>query len=300
MIVWLASYPRSGNTLLRTLLYQVFGLKTVADEPGEARLVSWTEESKEALGYAEVPGSWDDYYRQALASPSLHLVKTHRPPVDNAKAIYVVRDGRSACVSYARYHAAYVRDGGQGLLGLIAGSDYYGGWSDHVQRWTRSPDQVLVLRYEQLVDADAGLVRRIADFLGLAAPSVGWSNPFERLARENPAFFREGRTQWARTDDWTDEVDAIFFAAHGALMVELGYATAAEAREAAGRLSPALAELVAVSHRISNELGEYRLICAQRQVVIDHLKQVCDERLALINEMSGQPSGQPATVGGSR
>ncbi len=33
MIVWLASYPRSGNTLLRTVLSECFGLRSTADEP---------------------------------------------------------------------------------------------------------------------------------------------------------------------------------------------------------------------------------------------------------------------------
>lgn len=57
MIVWLASYPRSGNTYLRMLLHQLHGLKTysVYDDP----LLELLDGSAEAVGHEKLPGSLD-------------------------------------------------------------------------------------------------------------------------------------------------------------------------------------------------------------------------------------------------
>lgn len=35
--LWLASYPRSGNTLLRLIMNRVFGLQTASAHDGEIR-----------------------------------------------------------------------------------------------------------------------------------------------------------------------------------------------------------------------------------------------------------------------
>ncbi len=37
----------------------------------------------------------------------IHFVKTHQLPGDNSPAIYLVRDGRDACVSYAHYRVDF-------------------------------------------------------------------------------------------------------------------------------------------------------------------------------------------------
>ncbi len=34
-VIWLASYPRSGNTLLRTVLYQCFGIQSASVYPND-------------------------------------------------------------------------------------------------------------------------------------------------------------------------------------------------------------------------------------------------------------------------
>jgi hypothetical protein len=42
-LVYLASYPRSGNTLLRMILWQCFGLKTVSQYDESARIATCPE-----------------------------------------------------------------------------------------------------------------------------------------------------------------------------------------------------------------------------------------------------------------
>jgi hypothetical protein len=108
VIVWVASFPRSGNTFLRIVLNRVYGVRTsvVYDVDGVAErlgqdLVGFTERAEiEAL----------------RASTEVHFVKTHRQrddQVDEAdKAICLVRDGRDALVSWARLVSEQAAGGG--------------------------------------------------------------------------------------------------------------------------------------------------------------------------------------------
>jgi hypothetical protein len=284
MIIWLASYPRSGNTLLRTLLYQHFGIPSFSDE-ALSESVGLTATSKAAIGHKETPCDWDEFYEQAHQSNDVVLIKTHRPPTYDNKAIYVVRDGRSTYLSYARYHASFIKDKPQSLLGLILGLDFYGGWSDHYRLWTQIKNPILVIRYEDLIDPTQTTMEKIATFLGRACPEREWKNPFDELKKENPEFFREGRAQWHKSGDWSDLIDAIFFLLHGDLMRELGYANTVEVDQATGQLTPEIRELLNVTKQFVRDLRNYREICRERQTVIDDLKRTCDERLTLISRL---------------
>ena len=186
MIVWLASYPRSGNTLLRTLLNQHFGLESLSDE--SERITVFTDKVRAMVGLKDTPYDRMETYDHTLQSDRITLVKTHRPPIDDSKAIYVIRDGRSSYVSYARFHQAFVKEKPLSLLALILGLDFYGGWSEHYQLWTQAKNPSLLLRYEDLVAPTQVTLNKIADFLGTVRPQGCWRNPFTELKQENPSF----------------------------------------------------------------------------------------------------------------
>ena len=90
MIIWLASYPRSGNSLSQVFLKGSFGLQTYQAHPPLA--VAHFAEYLDAESLSE-----------AAAASQTYFVKTHDPPPDRAKAIYIVRDGRSAVISYFHF-----------------------------------------------------------------------------------------------------------------------------------------------------------------------------------------------------
>src|SRR5690349_13748869 len=99
MIIWLASFPRSGNTFLRILLHRLYGVQSsvVYDVDGVARRLG-----DGAVGYIDRPGSYDEM----RANNAVHFVKTHRQrdaDIDERDgAISLVRDGRDSLVSWAR------------------------------------------------------------------------------------------------------------------------------------------------------------------------------------------------------
>lgn len=104
MIVWLASFPRSGNTFFRIALHRLYQVPTyvVYDVDGVAEQIG-----TDLMDARDRPGTLDEM----RASPEVHFVKTHRqrddPSVAEAdRAICLVRDGRDCVVSWARLWTA--------------------------------------------------------------------------------------------------------------------------------------------------------------------------------------------------
>lgn len=226
MICWLASYPRSGNTMLRTLLTSMFGLETrsIYDE-----------------GFGQSPDSmssalkWKEQVcdlEAARLNPQQLLVKTHElPPEHEDAAIYVVRDGRDALISYAHFLLHYEPAAVNGLtfLGvleaLICGELGYGNWSHHVSAWQRRPGPTMLLRYEDLAKRPFERVAFALRQLSIDTAPTGAAAPkFEALQSRFPGFFRRGVS-----GGWRDEMPSplveLFMRLHGETMEACGYET---------------------------------------------------------------------------
>lgn len=286
MIVWLASYPRSGNTLLRTVLHQTLGHSSYSDEidPEVRRNVALAEGVERKFGHFDLPSAWDDFYPHATRAGETYFVKTHRAPRDNQPAIYVIRDGRSALVSYAKFHREFQPQHGKSLPHLVLGDDYYGGWSDHYRAWSsRGGAQTLVLRYEDLARASDSLVESLARFIGTSAPPRPWVNPFEEMRNANPAFFRRGKLEWDGDAAWTPFVDRLFWRLHGELMRDLGYPTPPGASSDADETA-----FIDIAAALLGENRELRRVCGEREHVIETLNRACEERLALIEKLNAR------------
>jgi len=99
MIIWLASYPRSGNTLVRLVLAQVYGYNTYS---------LYNDPDLRDMGMADILHQ-KDFLREGIVeyenAEKPYFVKTHLLPHadDTNKAIYIVRDGRDTLVSHAHY-----------------------------------------------------------------------------------------------------------------------------------------------------------------------------------------------------
>jgi hypothetical protein len=125
--VWLASYPRSGNTYLRSILWTCFGLQTGSIYRNDLRgdpAVSQQAGHFEGAAHGQFSA---DFLR-------LPLVKTHGLPVDDRKAIYIVRNGRDCCCSLQEFCQAEGH-GNVSLDEIIAGRRDFGSWSAHFLAW---------------------------------------------------------------------------------------------------------------------------------------------------------------------
>ncbi|MBM2618840.1 sulfotransferase domain-containing protein [Actinoplanes sp. LDG1-06] len=207
MLVWVASYPRSGNTFLRIVLYRLYGVRAsvIYDFDGVADRLG-----RDFVGGLDRPGSLDDL----RASDELHLVKTHRPRDadvhEEDRAICLVRDGRDALVSWARQESESPdRVSRTALRSLINGERGSRSWGVNVLSWLRPPaPQRVVLLYDDLVrDPEAAV-----ESLGLPLQRVpGATVPsFAELHAADPAFFRRGHTGTHR-DEMPDDLHELFW-----------------------------------------------------------------------------------------
>jgi len=199
-IVWLASYPKSGNTWLRAFIYN---LVENPERPGDiARLPAWFEEESK-------PRWYEPYARDGVANltfeelmdlrPEVHqdiadsrqrgtvFTKTHNMfgqiegrPLHNlsvmAGAIYVVRNPLDVVLSVVDHFGlntdaaidfmANEQTGTPTNEENVAG--YMGSWSTHVASWTVQPHPaILVLRYEDLQDNPGKGFGAVAKMLGM-------------------------------------------------------------------------------------------------------------------------------------
>jgi len=207
-IIWLASYPKSGNTWMRAFLHN---LLTNAKEPvaldklaqfclGESNAVPYSVRANKPIN--ELTEEDVVKYRPIVhrdftrASPDSVFVKTHNylgtwfdQPIHTmevtAGAIYIVRNPLDVVLS-VRHHFSLSLDEAIERMGTIGmGTAFADGhipeihstWSHNVESWTGEPSpQKLVLRYEDLLGEPQKYFRQTCQFLGL-------NPPLERLDR---------------------------------------------------------------------------------------------------------------------
>ncbi len=281
MIIWLASFPRSGNTLLRTILNKTMDIDTLSDNIPTVL----SEGVRRSIGMKDITDNWENFYAHATRSDETILVKTHLPPRDNQPAIYIVRDGRKACLSYSHFHQRFTKPPYPSLRDLVLGADYYGGWAEHYRKW-QGRDNTFVVRYEDLLNPSVTVLKQLAERVHHSGDIVPWVNPFTELHREEPNFFREGQAEWQGDQAWTPLVNALFFHLNGGLMVELGYATAETVVEAGEGLPEELVDFVGDVHRLLTAKKALEASCIKKERVIQGLKKACDERATLFQAMN--------------
>ena len=208
--VWLASYPRSGNTYLRAILWSCFGLRSGSVYPDDfrgdqlvSRLVGHFEGAARGLFSA-------DFLR-------LPLVKTHDWPVDNRKAIYIVRNGRECCRSLREFLRASGYD--VDLDTIITGRHHFGSWSSHVLVWDPVVrPNTLFLRFEHLTEDFDGTLGRLARFLDMR-PRHAVPPKLVAPRGAGPHWLSPRSTDEAMTI----AQEALFERLHGDVMACLGY-----------------------------------------------------------------------------
>lgn len=232
MLVWVASFPRSGSALTRTILWQCFGLHVnTAVPPGGPRIPPGPEAAAAVaadmtpfFGPSLFP---DDATEPAIlaaadASDGPILLKTHGLPGElsrpEAPAIVIVRDGRPVMTSFARFRSEMTgRD--IPVKAVIDGRPK--DWSQHVGAWLDHGGPKLVLRYEDLRVARQEAMDAIAGFIG--RPQIGeFTATVEEIRAVRPTHIRVARDEPGIEAIERDHAEA-FWSRHGETMRRLGY-----------------------------------------------------------------------------
>jgi hypothetical protein len=204
-LIWLASYPRSGNTMLRTIMFNCFGVRSGSVYPRDV-----SESVGRQIGHVEHGPN-----RQInLTGERFWLIKTHGGPQDGRHAIYVLRNGREATLSYHRFLRGTVS-----LKDIIEGRGQLPSWSDHLARWNPlERPGTLVLRYEEMVANLGVTVDTIARFLD--EEPVRRTLP-DREALADGLWIVSAKTEKSQFDTASEEA---FERINGAAMRQFGYA----------------------------------------------------------------------------
>jgi hypothetical protein len=201
---FLVSYPRSGNTWLRSMLIKVL-------EPEEG--VSAAFNGVKLFGVS---------IRNTLrmrALPSPRLIKSHTwYRSDIPRAVYLVRDGRDALVSL--YHFEVTKFGGSesfdDFFAVYARGGYGQPWHNNVLSWLdaaeQRPDDILVIHFEEMKKEPARILGEVTRFFGIQASETALEAAVEATSIErlrvaeksrfpdrkgDQSAFRGGRTgQW--------------------------------------------------------------------------------------------------------
>jgi hypothetical protein len=201
-IVWLASYPKSGNTWMRAFLCNLVANPTrpisinelgrFSPHAADADFYSqFSDKSAEELTYDDLAIIRPRVHREiANLRPGRVFVKTHSflgescdistiTPDVTAAAIYIVRNPLDVCLSFSRHTGLTIDDSIERIAKEnTAGIEMLGtqvlepirSWSINVQSWT-AVDQpnLLVVRYEDMLDRTFETFQKVAKFLGLGA-----------------------------------------------------------------------------------------------------------------------------------
>jgi hypothetical protein len=193
-LVWLASYPKSGNTWLRVFLHNYikqqeapYSINRLTDlSASECNAAFFTKyldpstattrnvQSVRALVHRDLTKLHNDlvFVKTHNANLALHGIPLCTPAV-SAGAIYILRDPRDVAISYAAYTGlsldetiTFMAQAGAANRGTPQQVfELLGSWSAHVDSWA-GVRKILVLRYEDMLDQPAREFGKAIRFLG--------------------------------------------------------------------------------------------------------------------------------------
>ncbi len=228
-IIWLASYPKSGNTWLRAFLHNL--LRDPKEGYDINKMTDFTMGDSAVIWYTPLvgraPGDWTfeevakvrrkAHEAMTQAYPDSVFVKTHNALVADAYgplitleltagAIYILRNPLDVAISYSHHLGKTIDHVIDVLNGRNSGTpntpknvyQHLRTWSEHVQSWTQHPHPGLhVIRYEDMLEQPEPTFRGVTAFLGLKPPRDRLLRAIERCRfeelrkREEAQGFRE-------------------------------------------------------------------------------------------------------------
>ena len=195
--VWIASYPKSGNTWLRCLLeaYRRNGNLDIND----IRITTGDGGAVIIQGVSPIPIEELGFRGEMLVRPAALLnlftrltkpmwIKTHFANIQPAglphcipqdfteRAIYIVRDPRAVFLSFAQFFNFSLRTAADAMANnefAIGGMGRYAStllasWSTHVASWTsETAYPVHIVKYEDLIEDSAKELSEVLEFMGI-------------------------------------------------------------------------------------------------------------------------------------
>src|SRR5210317_1161341 len=198
MFVWLASYPKSGNTLVRSMLASYFfssdGIynydltKNILQFPSirlfEKIGIDVTNEREVIKNYVKVQNSFNKKNSVQFLKTHSYLFNIENNPFTDLNntlgVIYIVRDPRNVVTSYAHHFAISIEEAAHQLVNstnwggnLLStrSSDrtkvYVGSWGSNFNslKSLKLPQKYLLIKYEDLIKRKKTTFLKILKFI---------------------------------------------------------------------------------------------------------------------------------------
>ncbi len=221
-MIWLASFPRSGNTFFRNVLFEVYGIESSTYHKDPNRTLD------------------DDYQKYAV-------VKTHELPTllpkkyRDCPSVYIIRDGRDSLVSIAHHRKDIVVPGSDFFNNLLHSilaqkGSFFGGWSENVRQWTAKAD--IVIRFEDLIEDPLREIEKLRSIMDLPEPNKEKLPNFKSLKFGTPKYGGGKGTKFSSTQtklhfrkgkigSWKDELppklEKLLWSRNGSMLEKWGY-----------------------------------------------------------------------------
>ena len=196
MIIWIASFPKSGNTWVRSmissLIYTDTGvfnfeiIKKIQQFPNKKHFENLTEEYQ---NIHELKKFWITAQDKLNLDKKIKFFKTHHINCkigensftnnnNTLGTIYIVRDPRSLVESFSNFYNKDKSLAIQNITskGFVSGANYIknkqnnvftiiGSWNDHYNSWSKTSANLLLIKYEDLLKDPFKELNRIIIFL---------------------------------------------------------------------------------------------------------------------------------------
>ena len=196
MIIWLASYPKSGNTWVRSILAALlyssdgaFNFDLIKKIPQFPKKEVFKDLVKDFSNFNEIKKNWITVQEKINSEKEIKLLKTHNGKYTVEKdnftddqnslaVIYIVRDPRTLVKSISNHFTKSYYDASKFLLApsLIGNGKSFeerkdgiltliGKWNDHYRSWTKNKNNLLLIKYEDLVSNPETELTKLIKFL---------------------------------------------------------------------------------------------------------------------------------------
>ena len=213
MIIWIASYPKSGNTWLRSLIssyyfskdkFNLSDLKTIPN----FSVNDFINDNLIIQNGVDVAKQWLNVQREINKNYKKTLFfKTHNACVainnnlftdsnNTAGCIYVVRDPRNVITSYKNFEKKtyeeilYHMKNKEAYLfsqkkSEFKSFEFIGSWADNYNSWFHNKlgIPICLIKYEDLVKDTLGELRKIIDFIANVQNIKNYSFNIEKAER---------------------------------------------------------------------------------------------------------------------
>ena len=179
MIIWIASYPKSGNTWVRSIISSYFFSETGNFDFSLLKNISLYPSPKYFKNKINNPGEvsyfWEESQKEIIQKQKEIFLKTHNAlvAINNKNftsekttlgAIYIVRDPRNILSSLKNHYdfkdfnetLEFMKNKKKYIWDIrrkndFSGFQFLGSWSDHYKSWTQNKDfKTLLVKYEDL------------------------------------------------------------------------------------------------------------------------------------------------------